>query len=135
MLFIIALIILVVVFIVKTRRFKKQGSIPHERFHNDIIEHNPDGSVSVSNQLYDLDMQPTSTLNGFAEGGDNLKLSNSGSAYYSKPTMNGNNSSSKHAFANPLYGHNTSDSVLSDRDNLPQQDEVTFPIDDTVSKA
>ncbi|KAK3097605.1 hypothetical protein FSP39_011331 [Pinctada imbricata] len=137
-LFIIALIILAIAFIVKVRKFRKQDSIPHERFHNDIIEHNADGSISVSNQLYDMDMQPTRSMNGLSDStpshGDHLKLSKNGNAYYSRPTMNGDRDT-KHAFANPLYGQHGADSVINDKDNLPDQGEISFPIDDTVSKA
>uniref|UniRef100_A0A8W8IB64 SRCR domain-containing protein n=1 Tax=Magallana gigas TaxID=29159 RepID=A0A8W8IB64_MAGGI len=57
------------------------------RFHDEIIEHNSDGSIAVSNQLYDMTMQPTGAANGSA--GVNLQLAKNGSAYYSKPLKNG----------------------------------------------
>lgn len=132
MIFFVILAVIILVFVFKVRRFHKRDTIPHERFHDDIIEHNSDGSIAVSNQLYDMTMQPTGTANGSA--GDNLQLAKNGSAYYSKPLTNGKNDT-KHSFANPLYGQQSAGTVTDKNEALPEQDEIRFPIDDSVSKA
>lgn len=102
---VIILIAILVVFIVRIRRLKR--GVPHERFHDDIIENNQD-SLGMNNQLYDLSLQPTG--NGYAEGsrpsqdGDKLKLSKNGNAYYAK-NDSFSNDASPNSFANPLYGN------------------------------
>ena len=130
--FILILAVIVLVFLFKVRKFHKRDTIPHERFHDDILEHNSDGSIAVSNQLYDMTMQPTGTANGSAS--DNLQLAKNGSAYYSKPLTNGNKDT-KNSFANPLYGQQNADTVIDNSEALPDQEGVRFPIDDSVSKA
>ncbi|XP_061172170.1 deleted in malignant brain tumors 1 protein-like [Saccostrea echinata] len=130
--FFVILAVIILVFVFKVRKFHKRDTIPHERFHDDIIEHNSDGSIAVSNQLYDMTMQPTGTANGSA--GDNLQLTKNGSAYYSKPLTNGRNET-KNSFANPLYGQQNASTVIDSNEALPDQDEIRFPIDDSVSKA
>ena len=121
-LFVIILIALVVIFIVRVRRLNN-SNIPHERFHDDIIENNHD-SLGMNNQLFDLNLQPTG--NGYAEGsrtsqdGDRLKLSKNGNAYYAKDTLS---DPSPNSFANPLYGNPNMES------NVEQKD-IVFSSDD-----
>lgn len=129
--FFLILAVIILVFVFKVRKVHKRDNIPHERFHDEIIEHNSDGSIAVSNQLYDMTMQPTGAANGSA--GDNLQLAKNGSAYYSKPLKNGK-SDTKNSFANHLYGQQIAGSVI-ESEALADQDGVRLPIDESVSKA
>ena len=125
--FLIILIALIVVVIVRIRR---KSGIPHQRFHDDIIENNQD-SLGMNNQLYDFNLQPTG--NSYAENtpssqeGDNLKLSKNGNAYYAKPDSMMSDPS-PNSFANPLYGN-------SNMETDAQQSEISLPNDRSTSTA
>lgn len=122
--------------------------MPHERFHDDILDQRMDGSVGMNNQLYDLDVGGAN--NGYAEptfdkSNNDVTLETNGKAQYNtqksknkstaKPEVN-----SSHAFANPLYDQMKSDDfkTASDYDELeplPEDKELTLHHNFSVSHA
>lgn len=115
---VVILAIAFIVFVVYKKR--KRPDYSRESFDDSIITNEPDGSVSVSNQMYDLNTQPTSTGGSKAaklpKEDDSMTLGKNGDAFYSKGQSNGEQG----AFTNPLYD------VNKDMDLLPANIELSF---------
>ncbi|KAL4227454.1 scavenger receptor [Mactra antiquata] len=126
----VAIIILLVIVIGLVIFFIKRRKIPsgysRERFDDSVIARDNDGTVSASNQLYDLNLQPTSSIT--AGDHDNMSFGTNGQAYYSKGLSNGETESG--AFTNPLYEVNKDTDNIEGVDNseqsLPANGELTF---------
>lgn len=122
---ILVIAVIVVVVILKFRRGKWPG-YSRERFDDSVISREADGTVTASNQLYDLNMSNTSS----GRDDDNMMLGRNGTAHYTKGVLNGDSNTS--AFSNPLY------EVSKDLDpplegsngvngSLPANGEITLP--------
>lgn len=105
----VALILIVVVVLLLLRfRIRRKGAggsdnngFNHVRFTNeDIMQRGPDGSIGVSNQMYDI--TGASDTSFMAEGAE-IRLGSSGLASYSKTPPNVS-ASTNEGFSNPLYG-------------------------------
>ena len=81
------------------RRKRKQG-YGQEMFDDSILSEDQQGSVSATNQIFDLDLQPTNA-NGFtdSENSEKVRINKNGKAAYSKDK----NGIDSNAFSNPLY--------------------------------
>lgn len=114
----ISAIVLIVVF--RYRRANKSG-IPHERFHDDIVDNTNDGSIAMSNQLFDMNIEdPDGTLQ-FNQNGD---------ALFSKvePPVVSNDGLT--AFTNPLYETTKNNGTVDQPaviDSLAEKTEITIP--------
>lgn len=107
-----------------------------ERFDDSVISRESDGTVVASNQLYDLNLQPTSSDDVMSAGdSDNMMLGKNGKAFYSKGLSNGDTAPG--AFTNPLYEVNR-DLDFTEGQNgvertLPSNGELSFPDSDIFS--
>ncbi|XP_021368435.1 deleted in malignant brain tumors 1 protein-like [Mizuhopecten yessoensis] len=127
---ILTITILAVVCFVKVRKLRK-AKVPHERFHDDIIEHSQDGSLAMSNQMYDVTVQPSANgYHGDAQKDNNVTLSSNGDAVYTKPSAG--QSDSSHAFANPLYDQMKTENISGNKlEALPENKELELHIVDS----
>ena len=84
-----------------------KAEIPHERFHDDVIEQTLDGSIAMRNQMFDFSMangdpvDPLSESAKYMAEDSEISISNNGYAHFSKsPKPN----TTDGGFSNPLYG-------------------------------
>ncbi|XP_012937884.1 deleted in malignant brain tumors 1 protein [Aplysia californica] len=97
----------VVVFLVYKYRLRTKPSIPHERFHDDIIEHSYDGSLTMQNQMYSMSQgDPDDPVVQSMNDGSEILMDPSGSVSFSKGTTSPevDDDAPQEGFSNPLYG-------------------------------
>ena len=103
---VIAVIVVLVMLRVRRGKWPRWGSGLGYREHFDetVIVRQDDGTVTASNQLYDMNLQPASPdgLISLHES-DRMRLGANGSVAYSKGLANGDGTG---AFTNPLYNVN-----------------------------
>ncbi|XP_053406028.1 deleted in malignant brain tumors 1 protein-like isoform X2 [Mercenaria mercenaria] len=129
----VLLIIIIVAIVVWRYRRGKMPGYSRERFDDSVISRESDGTLSASNQLYDLNLQPTSSSDISSPGENgNMKLGKNGNAFYSKGLSNGDSSAG--AFTNPLYevsrDLDSTESQNNIEKTLPSNGELTFPESD-----
>ncbi|KAL8583915.1 hypothetical protein ACOMHN_009668 [Nucella lapillus] len=97
LLVIIVLVVIVAVVIIKRRH--RKNNIPHQRFSDDVISGSTDGSISMSNQMYDSNLDDGTKR--MTSGGE-ITLGGDRAVYVpEQPPTNG--VSAESGFANPLY--------------------------------
>ena len=131
---ILAIIAILVVIFIKKR--KKKFGYEQRSFDESIISQDQEGSVSATNQIFDLDLQPGNS-NGISDTNNRvntykLEVKKNGKALYSKGAA-GKNGLESNAFSNPLYDatKNLDSPVVEDSQyQLPLQEE--FEIQDNT---
>lgn len=93
------ILIAVIIFVVLRYGIRHKSSVPHKRFHDDVTVNGHDGSVAVSNSMFDM-----SNPDGEAYGSE-VHLDNNGCVTFSKgvshnPELQPN---TEGGFDNPLY--------------------------------
>ena len=129
----IAILVIVLAVVFVRRRRRQPGEYQQDILDDSGIQNSPDGSVSVSNRLYDLGPEPSHYENQ-SSSPDKMVVHKNGNAHYKKSAANGNKGSNSSAFSNPLYEANkdfdTSDNQTSWHKTLPEADEISFSAGD-----
>ncbi|KAK6180370.1 hypothetical protein SNE40_012539 [Patella caerulea] len=102
----IVIVVIVIGVIMYRCRYHPKHNIQHERFHDDIIEQTHDGSIAMSNQMFDMNLNepvdPLGDSSAYMAENTEVTIGGNGYAHFAKSPAE-TNGDANGGFSNPLY--------------------------------